>query len=83
LDYGLDIFQAKDKAVKYCVDAINAGIDSCVFNAKAGLEHASVTPSFTSYLIAAMGGQLSGDPLGRCDLTDYGGVADVSFPKGS
>lgn len=83
LDYGLDFFKVKDEAVKYCVDAINAGIDACVFNAKAGLEHASVMPSFTSYITAAMGGPLSGDPLGRRDLTDYGGVVDVSFPKGS
>lgn len=82
VDFGLGLFNVREKGVQYCVDAINSGIDSCVDHAKAGLEHADAMPSFSSYITAALGGPLSGAPVGRRDLMDYGAVVDVSFPKG-
>jgi hypothetical protein len=81
--FGLGFFNVRETGVQYCVDALNASIDSCVYSAKAGLEHASAMASFTSYLAAAAGGLLSGAPVGRRDLSDYGAVVDVSFHLGS
>lgn len=81
IDYGLGFFNVRETGVKYCVDAINAGIDNCVFKAKAGLEHADAMPSFTSYLTPAYNSPTSGGPVGV--LETFLGLVDVSFPKGS
>ncbi|KIM94646.1 hypothetical protein OIDMADRAFT_60424 [Oidiodendron maius Zn] len=80
-DYGLGFFNVTETGVKYCVDAINAGIDSCVFKVEAGLEHADAMPSFTSYFKPAYNSQTSGGPVGV--LETFLGLVDVSFPKRS